>query len=170
MHLSMFFVGYSTFSAEVLVLTSSMEYYSLSMSLLHLQTCFSTNILFRYIVQNEIPVDLGVLCKFFERLCGLLILSMTDAYKHSLHGVTMPRSWIVELWKDFDRFKGTDTRSYWLLPGIVEKLLTRLWKMDNSDRAYRSNVSSLSESSVPWFYEFRDLPGDILDEIGLDRM
>jgi hypothetical protein len=123
-------------------------------------------------VEKEIPIDIGTLCKFFERLCGLLILSMTDAHKHSVHGVTLPRSWIIELWKDFDRFKGTDTQLYWLLPGIIEKLLARLWKTDPSNQTYSSNVLLMSRDGAagPWFYEFRDLPGDILDEVSSDRM
>jgi hypothetical protein len=121
-------------------------------------------------VQNEIPVDLGTLCKFFERLCGLLVLSRTDARKRNLHGVTLPRSWIIELWKDFNRFRGTNTQSYQLLPGIVETLLTRLWKMNTSDQRYRSNVSLMSDAQGPWFYYFKDIPGDSLDEVSLDRM
>jgi len=95
---------------------------------------------------------------------------MIEAHKHSLHGVTLPRSWIIELWKDFDRFRNADTSRYRLLPGIVEKLLTRLWKTDPSDQTFRSNVLSMNERSGPWFYEFRDFPPEYLDEISLDRV
>jgi hypothetical protein len=38
-----------------------------------------------------------------ERLFGLAIL--TDRYRKTLHGVLLPRSWILALWKDFVTFK-----------------------------------------------------------------
>jgi hypothetical protein len=114
-------------------------------------------------VQNEIPVDLGTLCKFLERLCVLLILFRTDARKRNLHGVTLPHSWIIR--KDFNRFRGTNTQSYQLLPGMIRILLTRLWKMNTSDQGYCSNVSLISEAQGPWFYYLKDIPGDNLDEV-----
>jgi hypothetical protein len=60
----------------------------------------------RYMVQIRLPVDPAVLCTIVERLFGLAI--MTARHNRglgSLHGVLLPRTWILALWEDFFKFK-----------------------------------------------------------------
>ncbi|KAH9017014.1 hypothetical protein EDB85DRAFT_2295003 [Lactarius pseudohatsudake] len=60
---------------------------------------------FGYIVQERLPVDLAVLCTIVERLFGLSILTTRHRRLGSLHGVLLPRTWIMASWEDFSRFK-----------------------------------------------------------------
>jgi len=52
----------------------------------------------RRVVKNRLPINIGTLCDFLDRLCALLILSSrvkrlgTDI----LHNLTLPRSWMVQ--------------------------------------------------------------------------
>jgi hypothetical protein len=57
----------------------------------------------RYLVRERIPIDLAVLCNIMEKLFGLAI--MTEKCRSYLHGVLLPQSWILVLWKDFVSFK-----------------------------------------------------------------
>ncbi|KAH9022664.1 hypothetical protein EDB84DRAFT_1441149 [Lactarius hengduanensis] len=59
----------------------------------------------RYIVQERLPVDLAVLCTIVERLFGLSIMTTRHRRLGSLHGVLLPRTWIMALWEDFSRVK-----------------------------------------------------------------
>ncbi|KAH9016161.1 hypothetical protein EDB85DRAFT_1898307 [Lactarius pseudohatsudake] len=59
----------------------------------------------RYIVQERLPMDLAVLCTVVERLFGLSIMTTRHRRLGSLHGVLLPRTWIMALWEDFSRFK-----------------------------------------------------------------
>ncbi|KAI9436977.1 hypothetical protein H4582DRAFT_2058436 [Lactarius indigo] len=60
---------------------------------------------FGFMVQERLPVDLAVLCTIVERLFGLAIMTTRHRGLGSLHGVLLPRTWILELWEDFFRFK-----------------------------------------------------------------
>jgi len=59
----------------------------------------------RYLVQERLPVDLAVLCTIVERLFGLAVMTTRHRGLGSLHGVLLPRTWILALWEDFFRFK-----------------------------------------------------------------
>ena len=52
----------------------------------------------REILVKHIPVNIGPFCNAVERLCGLLILSYRFTTRcGTLHGVTLPRSWVLAL-------------------------------------------------------------------------
>ncbi|KAH8981163.1 hypothetical protein EDB86DRAFT_3051652, partial [Lactarius hatsudake] len=59
----------------------------------------------RYLVQERLPVDLAVLCTIVEKLFGLAIMTARHRDLGSLHGVLLPRTWILSLWGDFLRFR-----------------------------------------------------------------
>jgi hypothetical protein len=59
----------------------------------------------RDLVRERLPIDLAVLCSIVERLFGLAVMTVTDRNRGSLHGVLLPRTWILALWKDFVTFK-----------------------------------------------------------------
>lgn len=52
---------------------------------------FSSHILVR-----KIPVEITVLCRFLEHVAGCFIMASAFKRKGSPHGVTLPRSWILE--------------------------------------------------------------------------
>ncbi|KAH9013087.1 hypothetical protein EDB85DRAFT_2281005 [Lactarius pseudohatsudake] len=60
---------------------------------------------FRFMVRERLPVDLAVLCTIVERLFGLVIMTTRHRGLGSLHGVLLPRTWILALWEDFFKFK-----------------------------------------------------------------
>ena len=60
-----------------------------------------------------------------ERLFGLAI--MTASYRGSLHGVLLPRSWILALWKDFITFRDRMLAPLWVLAQATENLLRDIY-------------------------------------------
>lgn len=61
-------------------------------------------------MEQNIPVDITVLCDFLDQLCIVSVLSKrfsTQAY----HGITMPRSWLLSQANRFDILaRGRDLR------------------------------------------------------------
>ena len=72
-------------------------------------------------VRERIPIDLAVLCNIMERLFGLAI--MTEKCRTYLHGVLLPRSWVLALWEDFVTFKEKTLAPLWVLAQWAEVLL-----------------------------------------------
>jgi hypothetical protein len=60
-----------------------------------------------------------------ERLFGLAI--MTEKYRRKLHGVFLPRSWVLTLWKDFVAFKERTLAPLWVLAQWTETLLRDIY-------------------------------------------
>jgi hypothetical protein len=75
----------------------------------------------RHLVRERIPIDLAVLCNIMERLFGLAI--MTEKCGNYLHGVLLPQSWILALWKDFVIFKERALAPLYVLAQWTETLL-----------------------------------------------
>ena len=81
----------------------------------------------RQILVNCITVDLGPLCDTVERLCGLHILAHRFATgPGTLHGVTLPRSWFINLLRP--RPDLNKNRSY--IPHLVNDAIELLRKID----------------------------------------
>ena len=76
-----------------------------------------------YLVHERLPIDLAVLCNIVERLFGLAVMTVTASYRGNLHGVLLPRSWVLALWKDFVTFKDRALASLWDLARLTESLL-----------------------------------------------
>jgi hypothetical protein len=68
-------------------------------------------------------MDLAVLCNVMERLFGLAIMTVTARFRGSLHGVLLPRSWVLGLWKDFITFRERELAPLWVLAQTTENLL-----------------------------------------------
>jgi hypothetical protein len=77
------------------------------------------------LVQQRIPVDPAVLCIIVEKLFGLAI--MTARHRESLHGVLLPRSWLLGLRKDFIAFKDGRLGPLWVLAQTAESLLKDIY-------------------------------------------
>lgn len=81
----------------------------------------------RYLVQERLPVDLAVLCTIVERLFGLAIMIARHNDLGSLHGVLLPRTWILALWGDFLRFKNRSLAPLEHLVSAAGKLLVDIY-------------------------------------------
>src|SRR6267142_4788333 len=79
----------------------------------------------RFLVLERIPIDLAVLCNILERLYGLAI--MTARSRGKLHGVLLPRTWVLALWKDFITFKERTLAPLWVLAQATEILLKGIY-------------------------------------------
>lgn len=83
----------------------------------------------RHLVQERLPVDLATLCTIMERLFGLAIMTARNRGFGSLHGVLLPRTWILALWEDFLGFKHRRLAPSWDLNliQVTEKLLKDIY-------------------------------------------
>jgi hypothetical protein len=84
----------------------------------------------RYLVRERLPIDLAVLCSIVERLFGLAVMTVTDRNRGNLHGVLLPRSWVLALWKDFVTFKDREQAPLWVLAQSTESLLNDVYTGD----------------------------------------
>ncbi|VDB86803.1 unnamed protein product [Peniophora sp. CBMAI 1063] len=78
------------------------------------------------IVERELPVDFGTLCDFADRLTGVFILTRTYQRTRSVHEVTLPRSWAVELWSEFYCYREHNTAHPARLVDILGRLLVKV--------------------------------------------
>ena len=84
----------------------------------------------RYLVRERLPIDLAVLCNIVERLSGLAVMTVTNRDSGNLHGVLLPRSWILALWKDFVTFKDRALAPLCALAQSTESLLNDVYTGD----------------------------------------
>ena len=49
-----------------------------------------------HILDRKIPIELTLLCRFLELVAGSFVIAWTYKRTRSLHGITLPRSWILE--------------------------------------------------------------------------
>ncbi|KAI9436975.1 hypothetical protein H4582DRAFT_1816019 [Lactarius indigo] len=82
---------------------------------------------FRYLVQERLPVDLAVVCTIVERLFGLAVMTARLRKLGSLHGVLLPRTWVLALWRDFIRFTNKDLAPLEHLVRAAGKLLRDIY-------------------------------------------
>lgn len=78
----------------------------------------------RQVVDKMLPIDVLVLCDVIDYLCGSVILVRV---KYSLHNVTLPRSWFINLLRRLKReTQGVETNRLSYLIGSIQQLLDRL--------------------------------------------
>ena len=83
---------------------------------------------------NHVPVDLGHYCDAVERLCGSIILSYRFMMGRGvLHGVTLPRSWFVNLFRPFSPL---DKNTTWI-PHFVNDTTELLRRVDLQREHYK---------------------------------
>lgn len=51
----------------------------------------------RHILVTKLTLNIGVLCDLVELLCALIAITHRSSRKQGLHGITLPRSWIMRL-------------------------------------------------------------------------
>ena len=119
------FVGPWDLVSEVsIVVTQSLESFDLCTS--------------RQILVKRIPVDIGPVCDIVERLCGSLILAHRYAAgRGTLHGITLPRSWFINLSRSL-LLPGKDT-SY--IPHFLNDAIELLRRIDSRRELYNPQTA-----------------------------
>ena len=79
----------------------------------------------RHVLYKQVLINVGVLCDFVERLCGRLIVLRRYQKTSTFNGITLPKSWIVDIAKDFTREPG-DKKDTVLQPPSVLALVSML--------------------------------------------
>jgi hypothetical protein len=91
-----------------------------------------SNSIYSQVMEAKIPVEIGVFCSFIERICGSLIVYNRYRRTGSLHGVTLPRSWLKIILDNFQSSEASekDALRFWLLLQPLEGLLKTLYYND----------------------------------------
>ena len=94
-----------------------------------LHTRHSIDDVVRHVLFKQVPINVGVLCDFVERLCGRLIVFRRYQKTSTFNGVTLPKSWIVDIAKDFTRDSGDkkDTRPQLPSVSVLVRMLRRIY-------------------------------------------
>ncbi|KAI9453671.1 hypothetical protein BJY52DRAFT_1153029, partial [Lactarius psammicola] len=126
---------------------------------------------FGYIVQIRLPVDPAVLCTIVERLFGLAIMTARHRRLGSLHGVLLPRTWILALWEDFLKFKDRRLAPLWYLAQETEKLLKDIYTGEYQRHAImdtRNRTAPDFKNKAPNFS--KDIPPRYLQDLCVARI
>lgn len=90
----------------------------------------------RHILSNKLSIELMVLCRLLEVVVGSFVMASAYKKKGSLHGVTLPRSWILENVQKLYRVqsKNASTRAAWEMIKPLSDLLERVYSgTDNGE-------------------------------------
>ena len=82
--------------------------------------------IYSQVMEAKIPVEIGVFCSFIERICGSIIVYNRYQRTGSLHGVTLPRSWLKVILDTFQSVE-KDSSRFWLLLQPLGELLRMLY-------------------------------------------
>lgn len=96
-------------------------------------------------------MDLAVLCTIVERLFGLAIMITRYKGLGSLHGVLLPRTWILALWEDFFKFKDGRLAPLERLAQATGKLLEDIYTGEYQRHAIR-DTDPQNRSTSYWLY------------------
>ena len=88
-----------------------------------------------HIVIRRFPVEITVLCRLLELVAGSFIMASAFKWKGSLHGVTLPRSWILENVQKIHRVqhKNANIGVIWEILPPLQDLLERIYSGTDSD-------------------------------------
>ena len=103
---------------------------------------FSSHILVR-----KIPVEITVLCRLLELVAGSFIMASSFKRRGSLHGVTLPRSWILENVQKLHRVQNKDAKVgfVWEILRPLRDLLERIYSGTGADTG-EPNIGNLLSS------------------------
>jgi hypothetical protein len=94
---------------------------------IHSRTCYDPHLCYRFIFNNKIELDIGVLCDFMDWLSGCIILAYRLLNYGSLHHTILPRTWLLSLSRIF--VKLGDKKCVGVIESflrIAQRLLERL--------------------------------------------
>lgn len=83
----------------------------------------------RYILDKKIPVEVTMLCRFLELVVGSFVIAWSFKRSRSLHGVTLPRSWVLENVRKLDNVQNKDAHPHfaWTTTGLFRDLLESIY-------------------------------------------
>jgi hypothetical protein len=84
---------------------------------------------FSYVIDRKIPIELTLLCRFLELVIGSFVMASTYNKTRSLHGVTLPRSWILENVRKLHKVQNKDAHSEfaWTTAVLFQDLLEKIY-------------------------------------------
>jgi hypothetical protein len=82
---------------------------------------------YRHIIEKRLPINVGVLCDFIDYLCGSLIVELRYQRMSVLDNITIPRSWIVRLYRTFAELGNRDPCHFWMLVQPLGELLQQIY-------------------------------------------
>jgi hypothetical protein len=102
-----------------------------------------------YILDKKIPVEITVLCRLLEIVAGSVITARALNWR-GLHGVTLPRSWVLENVQKLHRVQKKDVRINlaWGMLKPFQDLLERVYSYSDSDIGEPDIESLLSVCST----------------------
>jgi hypothetical protein len=80
----------------------------------------------RHIIQLKLPVNISVLCDFVDYLCGLSVVSNVYGRHSSFHGITLPRSWLLQHSVQPEEVAMNAPSIYWMLLDSMKVLLEEI--------------------------------------------
>ncbi|KAI9453660.1 hypothetical protein BJY52DRAFT_1288007 [Lactarius psammicola] len=95
----------------------------------------------QHVLDKKIPVEVTVLCRFLELVVGSFVIAWTFKRTRSLHGVTLPRSWILENVRKLHKVqnKGAHPDSAWSTARLFQDLLENIYTGNGADHLLYQN-------------------------------
>jgi hypothetical protein len=84
---------------------------------------------FSHVIDKKIPIELSMLCRFLELVIGSFVIAWTYKRTRSLHGVTLPRSWILENVRKLHKVQNKDAHAglAWTTALLFQDLLENVY-------------------------------------------
>ncbi|KAI0292972.1 hypothetical protein B0F90DRAFT_1767489 [Multifurca ochricompacta] len=95
----------------------------------------------QHILNQNIPVEITVLCRFLELVVSSFVMASALNRMGSLHGVTLPRSWILKNVQQLYRVQNKDAgpRVAWQMTRPFRDLLERVYSGLDADHLHYQN-------------------------------
>ncbi|KAI9436974.1 hypothetical protein H4582DRAFT_1853973 [Lactarius indigo] len=95
----------------------------------------------RHILDKKIPVEITILCRFLELVVGSFIIAWSFMKTGSLHGITLPRSWILENVRKLDKVQNKDAHPHFAFTtaGLFQDLLENVYTGNGADHLLHQN-------------------------------
>lgn len=107
---------------------------SSSMSILMCHINCSRSVTFSHVLYNRLEIDINVLCDYMDHLCGALLFATYLKRWNSLHGLTLPKSWIVRQARDAHQVASMHVKSLEKYTAFASLLIQRLRTGDNASQ------------------------------------
>ncbi|TBU39284.1 hypothetical protein BD309DRAFT_970099 [Dichomitus squalens] len=87
-----------------------------------------------HVLYNRLRVDIGVLLDFMDHLCGSMLIAIYMNMRGTLHGLTLPKSWLTRLVQDVDQLSAmqTDRSTKYVAAGCMGRLLRDVYTGQNA--------------------------------------
>ena len=100
-----------------------------------------------HVLVKRVPLDVGVLCNFMDHLCTLFVVTNRLKNQNTLHGITLPRTWLQRVAHDLPILFQRRMMPYYLYTGPMVDLLYQMFTGDYAGKY--PNVSSSFYPIIP---------------------